>query len=168
MIKESLRAKKLDGLVTLYKKKILNLFKNEIISFDNYLDSSLKVIGLPGYQHSDCIVRDKYSYIDWVNCYKEVPIIKVESIKKKFPLIKYNHGKILNIHLFVSQVKSYSFDWHSDSVNVNLHVLKGKKKVYVKNKILILESGNSIFIPKGYKHKVLSDKDTWALSIGYK
>jgi mannose-6-phosphate isomerase-like protein (cupin superfamily) len=47
-------------------------------------------------------------------------------------------------------------------------VIKGKKRVYIKNKIHTLRAGQGVIIPKGNMHRVFNSKNTWALSVGFK
>lgn len=148
---------------------LLSLVKSEIISFNRYYSKDLKVIGLPDYPHTDAIVRDQVSFADWVEMQPSVPVIKVEGIENIAKVRKYfKQFKVTDIHLFVSQKTRYSFKWHKDTVNVYLYVLKGKKRVFIKNKIYELCAGQGVIIPKGHLHRVFNSKNTWALSVGIK
>jgi mannose-6-phosphate isomerase-like protein (cupin superfamily) len=139
--------------------KLYQLVKDEILSFDRYNSGEIKVIGFPGFKNIDCIVKDKLSYAKWIEQYNNYSTIKVEGLM----IEKFN-----DVHLFVNTKNGYSFKWHKDTVDVFLYVIKGQKKLQVKNKTYILSAGQGAFIPKGQLHRAFSKKDTWALSIGRK
>ena len=148
-------------------KGLYSLVKNEILSFERYYSKDLKVIGLPSYPHTDAVVRDQLSFAEWVEIQPNVPVVKVEGIESNTKVKEYfSNFKVTDIHLFVSQKTRFSFKWHKDTVNVFLYVIKGKKRVHVKNKVYNLVAGQGVFIPKGYLHRVFSSKNTWALSVG--
>jgi len=141
--------------------------KNELTSYNRYESGQLKLIGVDNYQHSDYVVKNKLSFLEWIGQKDKMPIIKIEGIEN-IKKVKSHFTRCNNIHLFVHQKTCYSFNWHKDDVNVYLVVLKGKKIVYVKSKKIVLKSGQGVCIPKGHLHKVFSNKGTWALSVGYK
>ena len=138
--------------------KLLPLLKQEIISYDKYESGDLKVIGYPGFSNSDVVVRDFMSYSQWLESYQSYPIIKVEGLENVIKGFK-------SVHLFYNQKSRRSFKWHTDPVNVQLHVLKGTKLLQVKNKNYKLVAGQSARIPKNHLHRAYSVADTWALSI---
>ena len=138
--------------------KLLPLLKQEIISYDKYESGDLKVIGYPGFSNSDVVVRDRMSYSQWLESYQSYPIIKVEGLENVIKGFK-------SVHLFYNQKSRHSFKWHTDPVNVQLHVLKGTKLLQVKNKNYKLVAGQSARIPKNHLHRAYSVADTWALSI---
>ena len=107
------------------------------------------------------------SYSDWINSYKDFNGIKVEGLETTNLPKHFKSIKVKNIHLFLNQKSGFSFKWHSDDLNVFLYVVKGYKRVYIKNKMFKLQAGEGVYIPKHTLHKVFSDKNTWALSIGY-
>jgi mannose-6-phosphate isomerase-like protein (cupin superfamily) len=148
----------LAGLTTTSNQKLLQLVRGEIVSYDKYTTGELKVIGYPGFTNTDCVVKDKLSYADWLSTYSHYSTIKVEGLTV---------DKFTDVHLFVNTRTSYSFKWHTDSVNVYLYVIKGQKRLQVKNKTYLLTAGQGAYIPKGHLHRAFSKKDTWALSIGY-
>jgi mannose-6-phosphate isomerase-like protein (cupin superfamily) len=126
------------------------------------------VIGYPGYPHTDCIVNSKFDYVTWVKEHKKYSTIKIEGIEDIDQIRSmFNRFTIKNIHLFVSQRPGYSFNWHKDSVNVYLYVIKGRKTVLLKNSRVVLNPGQAMVIPRNHIHKVISKANTWALSIGY-
>jgi mannose-6-phosphate isomerase-like protein (cupin superfamily) len=131
--------------------------RNEIVSYDKYTTGELKVIGYPGFPNIDCIVKDKLNYVQWLETHHHYSSIKVEGLCVE---------KFTDVHLFVNTRSAYSFKWHKDSVNVYLYVIKGQKRLQVKNKTYLLTAGQGAFIPKGHLHRAFSKKDTWALSIG--
>ena len=143
--------------------RLTKTLKNEITSYDRYVSGELKFI-LNG---SDNIVKDFYSYAEWINRYHEFSTIKVEGITLSAREARYFGVKIKDVHLFFSQHSGYSFHWHKDSVNVILMVLKGKKMVWIRNKKYRLGAGQQVGIRRGELHRVQSKENTWALSIGY-
>lgn len=149
----------LSKLITLSNRKLYQIVKDEIISLDRYTAGELKVIGLPGFLNTDCIVKDKFSYSNWMEKYQQYSTIKVEGLVVE---------QFTDVHLFVNTKTSYSFKWHTDNVDVFLYVIKGHKKLQVKNKTYLLSAGQGALIPKGHLHRAFSKKDTWALSIGRK
>jgi len=156
MIGESCQVKKLVGL----NKQLLPLLRQEIISYERYQTGQLKIIGYPGFGKSDVIVREFMSYINWLETYKQYPIIKVEGLED---IITETHS----VHLFYNQKSRYSFDWHTDPVNIQLRVLKGTKVLQIKNKTHKLVAGQSVRIPKNHLHRSYSVAGTWALSIAF-
>lgn len=158
--------KKLGGSITI--SKLHRIVRNEIVSYDRFVNGDIKVIGLPDHPYSDCVVKTQFSFSEWIGTQDRWPVVKVERIESLVPIRKIlKRFKPIDVHLFVSQKTGYSFKWHRDYVNVMLLVLKGSKKVFIKNKVYNLNSGDFVYIPKRSLHKVLSKKDTWALSIGY-
>lgn len=146
------------GLITTSNQRLLQSVRNEILSYDKYTSGELKVIGYPGFPNTDCIVKDKLSYADWLSAHLHYSTIKVEGLCIE---------KFTDVHLFVNTRSAYSFKWHKDNVDVFLYVIKGHKCLQVKNKTYRLIAGQGAFIPKGHLHRAFSKKDTWALSIGY-
>jgi mannose-6-phosphate isomerase-like protein (cupin superfamily) len=146
--------------------KIILFLKKEMFSYEKYFSKELKVIGFPGLLNKDCIVKDKLTYNSWIETAHTYPVIKIEGIPFKY--VKHINSQIIDIHAFISQKSSISFNWHTDDVNVYLYVLKGKKIVQIKNKTYILTKNQSCIIPKKYIHRVFSKKNTWALSIAIK
>lgn len=145
-------------IVNLSNQALMQLVKHEIVSFDRYNSGELRVIGLPGFSNIDCIVKDKLSYSKWAETCQNFTTIKVEGLVV---------GKFNDVHLFVNTRNSYSFKWHTDSVDVYLYVIKGQKKLQVRDKTYLLSAGQGAFIPRGHLHRAFSKKDTWALSIGH-
>jgi hypothetical protein len=166
MRKVKLTAKKLADLTTTFE--IYKSVKDELTSYERFANNDIKVIGYPGYLNSDCTVRNKFSFSEWVCSHNQWPVIKVEGIET-ISAVSNNFKRFnpTSIHLFVSQKTGYSFKWHKDNVNVFLYVIRGKKIVQVKNKTYSVGPGSGVYIPKNDLHRVFSFKDTWALSVGY-
>jgi mannose-6-phosphate isomerase-like protein (cupin superfamily) len=139
-------------------RELLQLLKQQIISYDRYESGDLRVIGYPGFSNSDVVVRDRMSYSKWLESYQSYPIIKVEGLEDVIKGFK-------SVHLFYNQKSRRSFKWHTDPVNVQLHVLKGTKFLQVRNKNYKLVAGQSAIIPKNHLHRAYSTADTWALSV---
>jgi mannose-6-phosphate isomerase-like protein (cupin superfamily) len=144
---------------------LLALLKKQPLDYNNYARGLTKVIGYLGHLHTDCTVNDILTYPQWVYTISKYPVIKVEGLEQYPKLTKQFKGAH-SIHLFVSQHRGLSFKWHKDDVDVLLYVVKGRKVVQLRNRRLILNAGQSVFIPKGHLHRVISKSDTWALSIG--
>lgn len=150
-------------------KLLYNSVKNEIFDLDKFLSNKIFFINRSKGNSLDHISQSVFSFGSWIKNYKNLTTIKVEGLEKNKKLIRYfKNFNIKDIHLFYSPKSSYSFGWHRDSVTVFLYVLKGKKIVSLKNKKYILRESQGIIIPKGALHKVFSDKNTWALSLGLK
>ena len=147
-------------------KQLCSLLKDEPLSYNRYNSEQLKVIGFENYKHSDCIVKNKMSYSDWIFQKDKFPVIKIEGIED-IKKVMLHFPKCKNIHMFVHQKSCRSFNWHTDNVTVFLFVLKGRKVVHIKSRKIVLTPGKGVIIPKGHLHKVFSNKGTWALSIGY-
>jgi mannose-6-phosphate isomerase-like protein (cupin superfamily) len=149
-------------------KTVSKLLADHLLDYAKYEQGLIKVIGHPDYKHSDCIVKDFFTFSQWIEQHKSYPVIKVEGLETD-PDISSCFDKInfKNIHLFVNQKFGYSFNWHKDDVNVLLHVIKGQKTVYIRNKKVILHPGQHVIIPKGHLHRASSIQNTWALSVGY-
>ena len=141
-------------------RQLLPLLRQEIISYDRYQSGQLKIIGYPGFSNSDIIVREVMGYVEWLGTYQQYPIIKIEGLENVIPVSD-------SVHLFYNQKSRRSFKWHTDPVNVHLHVLKGTKFLQVKNKDYKLVAGQSAIIPKNHLHRAYRTADTWALSIGF-
>jgi mannose-6-phosphate isomerase-like protein (cupin superfamily) len=151
-------------------RKLYKIVKDEIISFDRFSSGQLLALDrsiLSGFLSWNA--KEKFSYTEWVKNINSFTVVKVEGLEDNTNICKYfRKFKIKDIHLFNSIKTDYSFGWHCDPVNVYLYVLKGKKRVSIKNKTFIVKAGQGILIPKGHKHRVFNYKNTWALSIGMK
>jgi mannose-6-phosphate isomerase-like protein (cupin superfamily) len=147
---------------------VSKLLADQLLDYSKYEQGLIKVIGHPDYKHSDCIVKDFFTFSQWIEQHKSYPVIKVEGLETDHAVSScFNKINFKNIHLFVNQKFGYSFDWHKDDVNVLLHVIKGRKTVYIRNKKVILHPGQHVIIPRGHLHRVSSMQNTWALSVGY-
>jgi mannose-6-phosphate isomerase-like protein (cupin superfamily) len=141
-------------------KNVLRILKDEILSFDKYTEQQIRVI-----EHGrDWAVKDKLTFGQWVNNYKKFPAIKLEGLEKTLRCSL----PLNDIHLFYSKKAGYSFKWHKDSVDVILYVIKGSKRVSIKNRSYLIKAGQYVKIPKRNMHRVFSTANTWALSIGLK
>ena len=151
-------------------RKLLKIVKDEIISFDRY--SAGQLIALDRNVASgfmSWIANQKFTYTEWLERLNSFTVIKVEGLEDNKTIRNaFKQFKVKDIHLFNSIKTDYSFGWHHDTVDVYLFVLKGKKRVSIRNRTFTVRAGEGIFIPKGHKHRVFNNKDTWALSIGFK
>ncbi len=149
---------------------LYKIVKDEIISFDRFSEGQLLALDRKissGFLSLNA--REKFTYTQWVELVNTFTVIKVEGLEDNKHILKFfKKFKIKDIHLFASIKTDYSFGWHHDTVNVYLYVLKGKKRVSIKNKTFIVRAGQGIFIPKGHRHRVFNYKNTWALSVGLK
>lgn len=149
-------------------KTVSELLADQLLDYEKYDQGLLKVIGHPDHKHRDCIVKDFFTFSQWIDQHKSYPVIKVEGLETN-DIIRSccRRTNFKNIHLFVNQKFGYSFDWHTDNVNVLLYVLKGQKTVHVRNKTVVLHPGQHTIIPRHHLHRVSSVQNTWALSVGY-
>lgn len=146
---------------------LLPILKNQILDYNNYEQGLIKVIGFPGYAQEDRRVDQELSYSQWIGNYQSFPVIKVEGLERLDLKLNLPKVRIKNIHLFYNQKFGYSFNWHRDDVNVILAVLQGRKYFQSSLGSKFLYPGSYAVIPKGRAHRVCSNADTWALSIGY-
>ena len=138
---------------------------SEILSYDRYADYQIQIIDKDGNDH---FAKDLVSYDKWISVWKNYPNIKVEGLDDKNYHTRINFDKRINSnHLFVNNKGGYSFKKHKDDTNVYLYVVKGKKYVHMNDDVYTVSTGKGIHIPEGTYHKVDSEPDTWALSIGY-
>jgi mannose-6-phosphate isomerase-like protein (cupin superfamily) len=143
--------------------------KNQTVNYDNFLSGNLRVVGLPAFLRADSVVKDHFTYAEWIAAHHSYPVVKVEGLEQVSAIRKrFTHLKPVDIHLFVAQQTGYSFKWHWDHLNVFLYVVRGYKRVQLKNKVIELHPGQGVFIPRRHLHRVMSKKNTWALSVGFK
>lgn len=152
----------------IYNRALIQLTKDLPVDYSRFENKNIRVIGYPGYSHVDCLVNDKFDYLTWIQSFTTFPIIKVEGLENINEIRnKFNKFDVKNIHLFVNQKPGFSFNWHKDDVNVYLYVLRGQKVVLLRNKRIVLNPSQGVYIPRGHIHKVFSRTNTWALSVGY-
>ena len=155
--------------MTPFNNRIFNLIKNEIVSYERYEAGHLLAMDRSGPKLM-CWPCQKFSYAYWVNHINDFTSIKVSAAENIKPLYQaFKKFKIVgDIQIFYSAKRDYSFDAHKDVVNVYLYVVKGRKKVKVRDRIHILRPGQGIYIPKGHMHQVFNDANTWAVSLAVK
>lgn len=156
----------LSGKIT--NKKILTEIESVIFDAERFSDGSIIVIEKINGKIGSHPAKNKYSYQTYIENFQNFLSIKVEGLERNKILKKSFGPRVKDIHLFYNHNGGFSFDWHKDSLNVILKVLKGKKTVWIGKHRHILSSGQEVYIPKRVPHKVSSSKDTWALSIGLK
>jgi mannose-6-phosphate isomerase-like protein (cupin superfamily) len=138
---------------------------SEVLNYDRYADYQIQIIDKDGNDH---FAKDLVSYDKWINVWQTYPNIKVEGLDDKNYHTKIDFDKRVNSnHLFVNNKGGFSFKKHKDDTNVYLYVVKGKKYVHMNDDVYTVSTGEGIHIPKGKYHKVDSEPNTWALSIGY-
>jgi len=143
--------------------KTLKLLQDLLIDYDYYNGSMIRVID----QGKDWAVNDKLSYGNWLDQIRSFEVLKLEGLESIQNITgQFKKHKIKNIHAFYNQKSGFSFKWHSDNIQVLLVILKGQKRLEIKNKVFNLRVGDAVIIPKGHKHRAWSTKGTWALSIG--
>jgi len=137
---------------------------DELYRYDKYESGQIYIIDSEGKDHT---AKSLFSYGQWLKEWKW-QIVKAEGLEDTdIPKrINFPH-KVKNIHLFYHGVEGLSFKEHSDDIDVYLYVDCGKKYVHMNDNVYTISKGEGIHIPKGVMHKVESEKDTWALSIGY-
>lgn len=137
---------------------------SEVLNYDRYADYQVQIIDKNGNDH---FAKDKVSYSKWVNTWYKYPNIKVEGLDDKDFHKKLIDKRVNSNHLFVNNKGGFSFKKHKDDTNVYLYVVKGKKYVHMNDDVYTVSTGEGIHIKKGVYHKVDSEPDTWALSVGY-
>ena len=148
---------------------MIELLTGEIEDYSRYEKNQLIFLK----DRKDFRVKDEMSFASWLNEWRNQDSIKVEGLES-VALLKGNfpHLDISTIHLFVNLKGSYSFPKHRDDCDVYLHVCHGSKKIYTwadgEKYINHISTGQSHVIHSGVEHEVDSEKNTWALSIGYK
>lgn len=148
-------------------KYILKNLKHLILSYEYYYRDKLLALDRRKRFIGSTYVKQKYSYSNWIRNHKQFCAIIAEKLDDEPKYSKmFGLQNVVNLHLFYSPKTNYSFNWHTDTENVFLYVLKGKKIVQIKNKKHILTQGMGVHIPKGHIHRVFNSKETWALSFG--
>lgn len=148
-------------------KFILKDLRNLILSYEYYYCDKLIALDRRDRSFKAWHVKQKFSYSYWIKNYKSFCSVIAEKLECQDEFSKmFGLRRVINLHLFYSPKTNYSFNWHTDTENVYLYVLKGKKTVQIKNKKYKLTAGKGVHIPKGHKHRVFNSKETWALSFG--
>lgn len=78
----------------------------------------------------------------------------------------YNRFGPVTCHLFKSPKDSISFPLHEDLDDVVVHMVKGRKIFESPSGNLELNEGESIFIPRGVKHRAVNVEESLMLSFG--
>lgn len=101
--------------------------------------------------------------------------IKVESMEKynhtlynycEHLKVLYNHFSPVTCHAFRAFENSKSFSEHVDPDDVFITVVFGEKTMIVNDEEIILNVGDSIFIPANTKHRAINKKESLMLSFG--
>ena len=144
---------------------MMNNLYNEVTSYDRFVDYQIQIIDKEGNDH---FAKDLVNFDKWINVWQSYPNIKIEGLDDRNYHTQINFDKRINSnHLFINNKGGFSFQKHKDDTNVYLYVVKGKKLVHMNDDIITVTEGQGIHIPEGTYHKFDSEKDTWALSIGY-
>lgn len=141
----------------------------KITSFDYYNDRQVLFLDK---DRKDWFVKEKYTYREWIDNWKNSTNVLVTGLEEDQTVFNKSQKllpeeRINSIHMFHNVNGGYSFDEHKDETNVFLYVEKGKKHVHINGEIFTVSANKGIHIPKNVPHKVDSEADTWALSIGY-
>ena len=147
---------------------MIKLLECEVEDYSRYENNQLIFLK----DRKDFRLKDEMSFASWLQQWRNQDSIKVEglednaSIVANFPFLNIN-----SIHLFANLKGEFSFPKHSDDVNVYLHIVQGSKKIYqwvddMKYETFI-QVGQSHVINSGVEHEVDSEKNTWALSVGF-
>jgi mannose-6-phosphate isomerase-like protein (cupin superfamily) len=161
-----------------FDSRILKILKEQVVDYNNYKKYKLVGIGEQSVHGrvyiNGAYAQDNHSFATWLRDYKKyhsVQVLGLENNKKLMSAFKkikkFDFAKLQDICAFYSPNNNFSFDKHKDVVNVILYVVKGRKKVYLGNKIQYVNAGQWVYIPKGTYHKVYNKKDTWAVSFGF-
>jgi mannose-6-phosphate isomerase-like protein (cupin superfamily) len=78
----------------------------------------------------------------------------------------FDHFGPVTCHLFKSPKDSTSFPLHEDLDDVVVHMVRGKKIFESPSGDFELLEGESIFIPRGVKHRAVNVEDSLMLSFG--
>lgn len=78
----------------------------------------------------------------------------------------------ITIHLFISPQDAKSFAFHTDVENVVIHCLSGRKTMDIKQTDgsvveMIIEEGESLYIPQGVSHRATNRFEAMTLSYGF-
>ena len=90
----------------------------------------------------------------------EKDTIKIEQAEKVFD---FNRG---TAHIFFNKPNGYSFDVHTDPVDVFIECLDGRKWLEIEGKEICLEKGERVLIPKNTPHKALNYEKALMISYG--
>lgn len=163
----------------MFNSKILKLLKQELRSQANFEQFKTVAIGehtvfgvtFDSGLHAKDAVNEYTEYLKKYKTYRSIQVLGLEHNKRLMNAFKYDKGmnykKLLNVCLFYSPTKTYSFNKHWDDYKVVIYVVKGRKKVIVGTKVHYVKAGEFIRIPKRVYHQVFNDKDTWAVSFAY-
>lgn len=159
---------------------IINMLKiliKEIVNHKNFINDKIFTIGyhkIEGREFYGSVNANSlytyHSYLSKICSFNSIQINNVETNSKIRSYLRKNFSfrKFLNCSIFFNYKTTYSLPRHKDNYHVFLFVLKGKKKISVQNKKRIIKANEGIIIPKNFSHRVLNQKNTFALSIAYK
>ncbi len=94
--------------------------------------------------------------------------MKKINLKEKFSLFKdYWNPKIIGVlndqDIKIAKVKG-EFVWHNHEKEDELFlIIKGLLKIEFNDKIVELNEGEMLIVPKGVEHKPVADKEVWLL-----
>lgn len=117
--------------------------------------------------------HDAYSVMDVLE-HEDKPL-KIEGIERHSALLylechrlggALDHRGPVTCHLFRSPKDSTSFPLHEDLDNVVVHMVRGRKIFESPSGDLVLNEGESIFIPRGVKHRAVNVEASLMLSFG--
>ena len=145
-------------------RKLNAAIQGMVVDYDSYEHGNIRAI--IGRDRHDTEISRIMTYGEWVAKFEQFRTVKVEGLESNNQISKiFRHPR--DIHLFVQQRNSYSFPWHTDDVDVYLHVVSGVKRVQLPTGTFTLTANTGIWIPRGVKHRVYSKKKTMALSLGF-
>lgn len=132
-----------------YKERIISLIDDE--GRDTLLESSLE---LSKYSHATIKIENLEKYNQQIFDYcKELAI-------------HYEHNGPVTCHAFYAIADAYSFPTHTDPDDVYLYCCEGTKTLVVDGNEVILNEGESIFIPANTPHKATNKYESLMLSFG--
>lgn len=118
-------------------------------------------------------MHDAFSIMDVLE-HEDKPI-KIEGIERLTSITfseccrlanNFNHYGSVTCHMFKSPQDSISFPLHEDLDDVVVHMVKGRKIFESPSGDLELLEGESIFIPRGTKHRAINVEASLMLSFG--
>jgi len=112
----------------------------------------------------DDIGRDHIINLNMINYYiaEEKHTVKVEGLENYFTKYLPN-----TVHCYVSPKNAVSFPEHVDPIDVRILCIDGTKTLKIMGKDVVLNIGESVFIPANTSHQATNLYNSTILSIGY-
>lgn len=130
---------------------------NEIIEFIQHssIDFKCFIIDDSGLDHS----IDKSKAIFYIA--ENTKTVKIEDLEQ---VIEGFYPR--TVHCFISPAGAKSFGVHEDTCDVTIYCIEGVKTMNVNGEQKIINTGESIFLPKGTPHEATNLYRSVILSVG--